>query len=264
MKSYNSFISKNILLLCLFTGITSSLNHVKAQSDSLQIKSDTLFIKGIPQAKYFLSIVRGVDLNVEIQTYFFESEFRIKFAPYRKDFEKIVKQDLRSKGLFVNDFFFFKYYDISKLPIEYLQNDSVKVFSQTNSSFTDTAKIYLEQPFLYVDGKPVSIIRSQIDSLTLINQLRNFDDVRRLRMDLDFVSRRTSTAGGLLSVAFLMTAGNLLYLNFAKDDYNPNIGKILSIGSITFGLTGSMTLASSRWWSNPRYRPYLQGENYIY
>jgi hypothetical protein len=131
MKSYNSFISKNILLLCLFTGITSSLNHVKAQSDSLQIKSDTLFIKGIPQAKYFLSIVRGVDLNVEIQTYFFESEFRIKFAPYRKDFEKIVKQDLRSKGLFVKNFFFFKYYDITKLPIEYLQNDSV-IISSTN------------------------------------------------------------------------------------------------------------------------------------
>jgi len=146
----------------------------------------------------------------------------------------------------------------------FFQLCSTVAFSQTNSSFTDTAKIYLEQPFLYVDGKPVSIIRSQIDSLTLINQLRNFDDVRRLRMDLDFVSRRTSTAGGLLSVAFLMTAGNLLYLNFAKDDYNPNIGKILSIGSITFGLTGCMTLASSRWWSHPRYKPYLQGKNYIY
>lgn len=131
MKSYNSFISKNILLLCLFTGITSSLNHVKAQSDSLQIKSDTLFIKGIPQAKYFLNIVQGVDLNVEIQTYFFESDFRIKFAPYRKDFEKTVKQDLRSKGLFVKNFFFFKYYDITKLPIEYLQNDSV-IISSTN------------------------------------------------------------------------------------------------------------------------------------
>jgi hypothetical protein len=131
MKLYNSFISKNILLLCLFTGITSSLNHVKAQSDSLQIKSDTLFIKGIPQAKYFLSIVRGVDLNVEIQTYFFESDFRKKFDPYRKDFEKIVKQDLRSKGLFVKNFFFFKYYDITKLPIEYLQNDSV-IISSTN------------------------------------------------------------------------------------------------------------------------------------
>lgn len=139
-----------------------------------------------------------------------------------------------------------------------------QVFSQTNSSFTDTAKIYLEQPFLYVDGKPVSIIRSQIDSLTLINQLKKFDDVRRLRLDLDVVSRRTSTAGGLLSVAFLMTAGNLLYLNLAKDDYNPTIGNILSIGSITFGLTGSITLASSHWWSNPRYKPFLQGKNYVY
>jgi len=150
------------------------------------------------------------------------------------------------------------------LVLLFFQFCTTVAFSQANSSFTDTAKIYLEQPFLYVDGKPVSIIRSQIDSLTLINQLKNFDDVRRLRMDLDFVSNRTSTAGGLLSVAFLMTAGNLLYLNFAKDDYNPNIGKILSIGSITFGLTGSMTLASSRWWSNPRYKPYLQGKNYIY
>lgn len=139
MKLYNNFISKNILLLCLFTGITSSLNHVKAQSDSLQIKSDTLFIKGIPQAKYFLNIVQGVDLNVEIQTYFFESDFRKKFAPYRKDFEKIVKQDLRSKGLFVKNFFFFKYSDISKLPIEYLQNDSI-IISSTNQ--LDSVAIY--------------------------------------------------------------------------------------------------------------------------
>ncbi|NDA64081.1 MAG: hypothetical protein EBX50_18950, partial [Chitinophagia bacterium] len=60
------------------------------------------------------------------------------------------------------------------LVLLFFQFCTTEAFSQANSSFTDTAKIYLEQPFLYVDGKPVSIIRSQIDSLTLINQLRNF------------------------------------------------------------------------------------------
>jgi hypothetical protein len=146
----------------------------------------------------------------------------------------------------------------------FFQMCTTQVFSQSNSSFTDTAKIYLEQPFLYVDGKPVSIIRSQIDSLTLINQLRNFDDVRRLRMDLDFVSSRTSAAGVLMASSFVISLANYLYLNNAKENYNINLGKVLTISSLTLGITSSFTLASSHWSRNKRYRTYFQDKNYVY
>lgn len=139
MKSNIRIITTTILFFSFFTLVTSSFKLARAQSESLQVKSDTLFINGIPQAKYFLSTVQGVDLNVEIQTYFFESDLREKFAPYRKDFEKMVKQDLRSRGLFVKNFFFFKYSDISKLPVEYLQTDSV-IISSTNQ--LDSVAIY--------------------------------------------------------------------------------------------------------------------------
>jgi hypothetical protein len=123
MKSYNSLISKNILYFSFFVLIATSINHAKAQSDSMRIQSDTLFISELPRARYFISDVQGFNISVVIETAFFDSLFRNEFTPYRNAYEKMVKHDITSRGLFRGYRFLFKYKDFIQLSMDTIQSD---------------------------------------------------------------------------------------------------------------------------------------------
>ena len=123
MKSLNSLISKNILFFSFFVLIATSINHAKAQSDSMRIQSDTLFISELPRARYFISDVQGFNISVVIETAFFDSLFRNEFTPYRNAYEKMVKHDITSRGLFRGYRFLFKYKDFIQLSMDTIQSD---------------------------------------------------------------------------------------------------------------------------------------------
>ena len=149
MKSLNSLISKYLLFFSFFVLILTSINHVKAQSDLMRIKSDTLFISELPRARYFISDVQGFNSSVVIETTFFDSLFRNEFTPYRNAYEKMVKHDITIRGLFRGYRFLFDYKDFIHLSMDTIQSDygssSASNQSQklTKSTLPETAGDYL-------------------------------------------------------------------------------------------------------------------------
>jgi hypothetical protein len=65
-----------------------------SQNKAIQIQSDTLLIDGVPKAKIMLKIVEGISLNFNVETYFFDPEFKNFFNTYRKSYEREVRNEM--------------------------------------------------------------------------------------------------------------------------------------------------------------------------
>ena len=78
-----------------------------SQNKAIQIQSDTLLIDGIPKAKIMLKIVEGISLNFNVDTYFFDPEFRESLKTFRKDYERQVRNELNRRitsRFFISEF----------------------------------------------------------------------------------------------------------------------------------------------------------------
>jgi hypothetical protein len=68
-----------------------------SQNKPIQIQSDTLLIDGVPKAKIMLKIVEGISLNLIVDTYFFDPEFKNFFNTYRKSYEREVRNEMSKR-----------------------------------------------------------------------------------------------------------------------------------------------------------------------
>jgi len=78
-----------------------------SQNKPIQIQSDTLLIDGVPKAKIMLKIVEGISLNFNVDTYFFDPEFRESLKTFRKDYERQVLHEMKrriSSRFFLSEF----------------------------------------------------------------------------------------------------------------------------------------------------------------
>ena len=65
-----------------------------SQNKAIHIHSDTLLIDGVSKAKIMLKIVEGISLNFNVETYFFDPEFKNFFNTYRKSYEREVRNEM--------------------------------------------------------------------------------------------------------------------------------------------------------------------------
>ena len=78
-----------------------------SQNKPIQIHSDTLLIDGVPKAKIMLKIVEGISLNFNVDTYFFDPEFRESLKTFRKDYERQMLHEMKrriSSRFFISEF----------------------------------------------------------------------------------------------------------------------------------------------------------------
>ena len=95
IRSNRVFILTLRTLLVFFFSLTSQT--VWSQNKPIQIQSDTLLIDGVPKAKIMLKIVEGISLNFNVDTYFFDPEFRESLKTFRKDYERQVRNELNRR-----------------------------------------------------------------------------------------------------------------------------------------------------------------------
>ena len=78
-----------------------------SQNKAIHIHSDTLLIDGVSKAKIMLKIVEGISLNFNVDTYFFDPEFRESLKTFRKDYERQVRNELNRRitsRFFISEF----------------------------------------------------------------------------------------------------------------------------------------------------------------
>ena len=103
-KSIPILRSRLFLLVFLFL---ITVQDGWSQNKAIQIQSDTLLIDGVPKAKIMLKIVEGISLNFNVDTYFFDPEFRESLKTFRKDYERQVRNELNRRitsRFFISEF----------------------------------------------------------------------------------------------------------------------------------------------------------------
>ena len=90
-KSIPILRSRLFLLVFLFL---ITVQDGWSQNKAIHIQSDTLLIDGVPKAKIMLKIVEGISLNLNVETYFFDPEFKNFFNTYRKSYEREVRNEM--------------------------------------------------------------------------------------------------------------------------------------------------------------------------
>ena len=103
-KSIPILRSRLFLLVFLFL---ITVQDGWSQNKAIHIQSDTLLIDGVPKAKIMLKIVEGISLNFNVDTYFFDPEFRESLKTFRKDYERQVRNELNRRitsRFFISEF----------------------------------------------------------------------------------------------------------------------------------------------------------------
>ena len=92
-----------LLVILFFILVKDGLS----QNKSIRIQSDTLLVDGVPKAKIMLKIVEGISLNFNVDTYFFDLEFKETLKSYRKVYERQVRNELNRRitsRFFISEF----------------------------------------------------------------------------------------------------------------------------------------------------------------